>query len=135
MGSAPAEKAGSAAAMSEMVQELGVALGVAVLGSLASAVYRGLVRDRIPADLPEDVSLAVGESLWAAVSVVDRLPGGVLEEAREAFTRGFNVTAGIGALGIAVLAILSATALRHVGAVGAVGRRESADSDRPGTGE
>lgn len=41
VGAAPANKSGSAAAMSETVQELGVAFGVAVLGSLATAVALG----------------------------------------------------------------------------------------------
>ncbi len=49
VGAAPAEKAGSASAMSETVQELGLALGVAILGSLATAVYRSEIDGRIPA--------------------------------------------------------------------------------------
>lgn len=52
VGAAPAEKAGSASAMSETVQELGLALGVAVLGSLATAVYRDRVDDTLPAGCP-----------------------------------------------------------------------------------
>ena len=40
VGSVPEEKAGSAGALSETSGELGIALGVATLGSLATAVYR-----------------------------------------------------------------------------------------------
>ena len=40
LGSAPPEKAGSAAAISETGGEFGVALGIATLGSVATAVYR-----------------------------------------------------------------------------------------------
>ncbi len=40
LGSAPPEKAGSAASISETSGEFGVALGVAALGSLATIVYR-----------------------------------------------------------------------------------------------
>ena len=118
VGAAPADKAGSASAMSETVQELGLALGVATLGSLTTAVYRSVIQVRIPADLPGDVSAAVGDSIWAATSVADRLPGGLLEQAREAFTAGFNVAAIVGAIGILVLAVISAVALRHVAAIG-----------------
>ena len=39
LGFAPPEKAGSAAAISETGGELGVALGIATLGSVATAVY------------------------------------------------------------------------------------------------
>lgn len=38
VGAAPATRSGSAAALSETVQELGIAVGVALLGSLATAV-------------------------------------------------------------------------------------------------
>ncbi|MFD0801847.1 MFS transporter, partial [Streptomonospora algeriensis] len=43
VGAAPPEKAGSAASMSETSGEFGIAMGVALLGSLSTAVYRGRV--------------------------------------------------------------------------------------------
>ncbi len=46
VGSAPAGKAGSASAMFETVQDLGASLGIALLGSLATAVYRQKMQDR-----------------------------------------------------------------------------------------
>lgn len=52
VGSAPREKAGSAAAMSETSGEFGIALGVAVLGSLGAAVYCNQFADTIPAAVP-----------------------------------------------------------------------------------
>jgi MFS transporter, DHA2 family, multidrug resistance protein len=118
VGAAPSDKAGSASAMSETVQELGVALGVATLGSLATAVYRGHIRNHAPADLPEDIYQAVGDSLWAVSSVADRVPGDLLEQAQAAFTQGFSVTALVCAAGAMVLAGLATVTLRHVGAIG-----------------
>lgn len=44
VGAAPAEKAGAASALSETVQELGLAVGIATLGSLTTAVYRVSLR-------------------------------------------------------------------------------------------
>ena len=41
IGSVPPENAGSAAAVSETSNELGFALGIAILGSLATAIYQG----------------------------------------------------------------------------------------------
>ena len=43
MGSAPPEKAGSASGISETSGEFGIALGVAVLGSVGTAVYRSQI--------------------------------------------------------------------------------------------
>jgi DHA2 family multidrug resistance protein-like MFS transporter len=118
VGSAPAEKAGSASAMSETVQDLGVSLGIAVLGSLSIAIYRRSMSSRIPDSLTEQAHAAVTDSLWAAYGVASDLPAGLLEEARVAFTAGFNGAAIFGAVSVAILAILSAVALRHVRALG-----------------
>lgn len=118
VGSAPPEKAGSASAMSETVQELGIAVGVAVLGSLTTAVYRGIVAERVPADLPEAAARAVGEGLWAAASAADRLPDTVLVMAKEAFTAGLSASALLAAVGIAGLAGVCAVVLRQVGVAG-----------------
>jgi DHA2 family multidrug resistance protein-like MFS transporter len=49
VGSAPAEKAGSAAALSETSGELGVGLGVALMGTVATAVYRAQLDGTVPA--------------------------------------------------------------------------------------
>ncbi|HEV7371783.1 MFS transporter, partial [Arenibaculum sp.] len=118
VGSAPADKAGSASAMSETVQELGASLGIAVLGSLATAIYRHAMFDRLPGSLSEEAREAVGDSLWAASSVSSQLPAGVIEDARIAFTAGFNGAALFSAAGVTILAVLAAVALRHVGTVG-----------------
>ncbi|MFC3773748.1 MFS transporter [Paenibacillus sp. GCM10012303] len=118
VGAAPAEKAGSASAMSETVQELGLAVGIAVLGSLTTAIYRSRMFDRIPDTLSQDVHKAVGDSLAGAASVAQELPPGLLEEAQAAFTAGFNVAAATSAVSIAILSILAAVILRHIGTDG-----------------
>ncbi|PKM29649.1 MAG: MFS transporter [Gammaproteobacteria bacterium HGW-Gammaproteobacteria-12] len=122
VGAAPADKAGAASAMSEMVQELGVALGVATLGSLAATVYRLRILEHIPAALPQELARAVGDSLWASSAVAQHLPAGLLEQARAAFIQGLSLSTSLSALGIAILAILAALALRHIGTIGAHGK-------------
>lgn len=117
VGSAPADKTGSAAAMSETVQDLGVSLGIAVLGSLATAIYRGAMLDRIPEGLAPEAHEAVGDSLWAASSVAAELPPGLIEEAQAAFTAGFSCAAVFSTVSVAVLAVLAAISLRHVGVI------------------
>jgi MFS transporter, DHA2 family, multidrug resistance protein len=118
VGAAPPEKAGSASAMSETVQELGIALGVATLGSLTTAVYRSEILEHIPGGLPENVVRTVEDSLWAVSSVADRVPRGLVDQAEAAFISGLSVSAIFATLGVAVLAVLSAVALRRIGTIG-----------------
>src|SRR5690554_1891365 len=131
VSAAPAEKAGSASAMSEMVQELGVALGVALLGSLATFVYRAQIGDSISVGLAADVIGAVEDSLWATVSASERLPSGLLLEAQQAFTVGLNVTATVGGFVIVALVIVSIVGLRHDSARGVEEQEPAAEKGEP----
>jgi len=47
-------------------------------------------------------------------SVTSELPAGLIEEAKAAFTIGFNGAAAFSAVSITILAVLAARALRHV---------------------
>ncbi|MDR5905566.1 MFS transporter [Franzmannia qiaohouensis] len=131
VGAAPAEKAGSASAMSEMVQELGVALGVALLGSLATFVYRAQVSAMMADNGAAEVAGIVEESLWATVAAGESLPAGVLLEAQQAFTAGLNVTATVGGIAILALAMVSIVSLRHVGAIGGEAQERSDEEGEP----
>jgi DHA2 family multidrug resistance protein-like MFS transporter len=116
VGSAPPEKAGSAASIMGVSAELGIALGVATLGSVGSAVYRGEMSDRMPAGLPEGISRAAHQSVEGALATAQHLHGlvrgDVLDAARAAFASGLGVVATIGALVFVGLSVLAATALR-----------------------
>jgi DHA2 family multidrug resistance protein-like MFS transporter len=114
VGAAPPEKAGSASAMSETVQELGLALGIATLGSVATAVYRARMADRLDASVAQDIRHAVSDSLASASAMAQTLPDGVLAQAQAAFVSGFNVAAAASGIGILVLAVLAAVTLRHI---------------------
>ncbi|MDQ8727226.1 MFS transporter [Bradyrhizobium sp. LHD-71] len=114
VGAAPPEKAGSASAMSETVQELGIAVGVAVLGSLTGAIYRSEIVERIPAELPGHIAGAVEDSLWAASSVADHLPAGLLDVAKTCFTTGMSAAAAVATIGTSILALLCAVTLRRI---------------------
>jgi len=118
VGSAPPEKAGSASAMTETVQDLGISLGIAVLGSVSAAVYRHMIALSTPESLSQPTREAVSDSLWAALAAQAELPAGLIEEARAAFTTGLNGASALSAVSVAVLAILAAVALRHVGRLG-----------------
>jgi DHA2 family multidrug resistance protein-like MFS transporter len=119
VGSAPPERAGAASGISETGAELGGALGIAILGSIGVAVYRGQLATTLPADVPGQAAAAARDTLGGAVAVAQQLPTEVgtalMTAAREAFTTGLQVTAAISAViavGIAVLATVLLRAVR-----------------------
>ncbi|GAA1563998.1 MFS transporter [Kribbella sancticallisti] len=100
VGSAPADRAGAASAIASTAPQLGGGLGIAILGSIITAVYR--------ADM-HDTTGSAGETLTGAVAAAAHLPpteaATLLTSARSAFTHGF----GISALVAAALTALTAT--------------------------
>lgn len=105
MAGAPADEAGSAAAIEETSYEVGGALGVAVLGSLGAALYRsGLSADQLAA-LPADAAATARESLGGALAVAERLGGtgaGLADTARVSFASSL---AGVGLAGGALMLV------------------------------
>src|SRR5690606_1935811 len=116
VGTAPATRSGSAASMSETVQELGIAVGVALLGSLTTAVSRTQVP--VPGDLAPATAHALTDSLSAAVTVAETLPTGALSAAQEAFTTGLNVASLVACTTVAAACVLCLVRLRHVPRLG-----------------
>jgi DHA2 family multidrug resistance protein-like MFS transporter len=118
LGATPPERAGAASAISETSSEFGGALGIAVLGSIATAIYRGRMADAIPAGIPEQAAQAARGTLGGAVSVAEQLPEALgaelLGAAREAFAHAFGATAAISAALAIVVAILAVVLLRGV---------------------
>ncbi|MHC5907205.1 MFS transporter [Streptomyces sp. S6] len=89
VGSAPVERAGSAASLLETGSEFGGAMGMAVLGSIGTAIYRH--------EMPSSAPGVARETLGGALSVADRVPG-LAVTAREAFTSGMQGAALAGAV-------------------------------------
>jgi MFS transporter, DHA2 family, multidrug resistance protein len=118
VGSAPPERAGAASGISETGSELGGALGIAILGSIGVAVYRGVLADSLPAGMPSQATMAARDTLGGAVVVAQQLPAEVgaalLAAAHEAFTTGLQVTAGISAVVAVGIAVVAAVTLRDV---------------------
>ncbi|MEV0174069.1 MFS transporter [Streptomyces sp. NPDC050803] len=105
LGTAPVERAGSASSLLETGTEFGGALGMAVLGSIGTAVYRN--------EMPDTAPDAARETLGGALAVADQVPG-LATAAREAFTSGMQGAAIAGALLLAGAAGLATVALRRV---------------------
>ncbi|HEY0923867.1 MFS transporter [Rheinheimera pacifica] len=113
VSSAPPEQAGSASAMSEMAQELGVALGVALLGSLALFVYQLHVTGQYASSPAVDMQL-VQQGLWAVEAAADSLSAEVLNVARLAFNKGMQVVAIFSSGVFVMLALATTTALKPI---------------------
>lgn len=116
---APPERAGAASALSETGNELGGALGIAVLGSIGAAVYRSQMNSLPTTDgIPAPVSDAAGETLPGAVAVAPSLPGGagtvLLDNAFAAFTHGLQAVAATGAVVLLLAAVVVGYLLRNV---------------------
>lgn len=115
-GAAPPEKTGSATALSETCGQFGVAAGIAILGSISTAVYRSLIS--IPSGVPAGTASTAHESISGAAAVTrqlaDPLAGRLVTSAREAFTSGLNLVGVLGAVLFVVFAGLAVLWLREV---------------------
>ena len=130
VGSVPTERAGSAGALSETSGEMGIALGVATLGSLATAVYRSSLV--VPSGTPAPAADDARQSLEAASRTSG--DGALLDAARDAFTAGLTTTAGVGAALFLLLGSVAVWALRSLRPSGE-DRPEHADAEAVPTAE
>ena len=116
VSAAPAERAGAASAITETGAELGGALGVAILGSIGAAVYRGDLASSAPNSLSNPELDAARASLAGAVDVAAAAPArvgaDVVDAARNAFVHGLRVGALTAAGLAALLALLTGFSLR-----------------------
>ncbi|GAB3456707.1 MFS transporter [Actinophytocola sediminis] len=114
IGSVPPRKAGAASSLSETCGEFGIAMGIAVFGSIATAVYRGELT--VPTQVPAGAATEAAESMAGAANVAagldDQLAASLLGPAREAFTSGLHLVAGVGAAVVVVFAVVGMIALR-----------------------
>jgi DHA2 family multidrug resistance protein-like MFS transporter len=118
VGAAPPERSGAASAISETSSELGGALGIAVLGSIGAAVYRGQMADAVPAGVPDAAADAARDTPGGAAEASDGLPlelaAELLDAGRDAFTAALQATALTAAATTAAAAVLAAALLRRV---------------------
>ena len=116
LGSVPADRAGAASAISETGFEFGVALGIAVLGTIQDVGYR-LLLGSAPSGLPGRVADAAEQSLAILSGVIERTDSRqvqLLGQAQMAFTHAMQTTAVIAAIVLLAAAIMAA---RHVPAM------------------
>jgi len=111
VSAAPSERAGAAAGISETSSEFGGALGIAVLGVVGTALYRGKVAEAVPAALPSEAAEGARESLGGAIAAGHELPGPfageLVDAASDAFTQALQLAAALSAAILIAAAVLT----------------------------
>ena len=104
MSTVPLDKAGVGSAVNDTTRELGGALGIAILGSIANGAYRAHI-NLSGLGLPRGSRIHGEDSIGAAAAIANTAKGGVAVSSRAAaaFTDAFNV-ASVVSIGIALVA-------------------------------
>ena len=115
LASAPAQRAGSASAVSETAYELGAVLGTAVLGSVLGAAYARALD--VPSSIGPVFAHDARETLGGAVALAGRI-GGVegqrlLDAATTAFVHGSAVASVVAVVALAGVAGTVVVGLRR----------------------
>ncbi|MGW2746402.1 MFS transporter [Streptomyces sp. NPDC001450] len=101
LSSVPKDQAGAASAVSETAYELGAALGIALLGSIVTGVYRGFAG---PAGTPAAAHESLGAAVEASTTMPPHTAESLLDAASSSFVQGLQIASAAGA------AVLLATA-------------------------
>ncbi|GIG39225.1 MFS transporter [Cellulomonas phragmiteti] len=106
--SLPREQQGVASALNDLTRELGSALGIALLGGLLVAGYRGAIGERLHG-VPDALAATAGEGI-ARADAASRSAGDhaeqVLTAAREAFVIGWQQSMWVGAAVLVALVVV-----------------------------
>jgi predicted MFS family arabinose efflux permease len=129
MSAVPARRAGAGSAMNDASRELGAALGVAVLGSVAASRYASVLAGST-AHLPAAAHHQARLSLSGALQVAARLPhdtGVLLQHGADlAFVQGIHVACFVGAT---LAALATGLVLRYLPSGATVHADAHADAD------
>lgn len=114
MSAVPPRRAGAGSAMNDATREMGAALGVAVMGSLAASRY-GPAMASLTTNLPAAAQSAADSSLAGALAVAQQLPAEVGQPlaagATDAFVDGIHLAVTVGA---ALAWIAAAVVVRYL---------------------
>ncbi|GIE76429.1 MFS transporter [Actinoplanes philippinensis] len=109
LGTAPVDKAGAAAGISETAYHLGAVMGTAILGTVGARLYASNVLAGLPAGTPADVATTASQTVGAA----SRLAGPFRAIANDAFVDAMSRTFLTGAAVVGVAGLAAALVLRH----------------------
>jgi len=118
MGVAPPDRAGAASAISETSSELGLALGVAILGSIGTAWYRKIMAADALAGIPAEAAEVARATLGGAIAAGKDLGGAaganLASMSREAFAQSIELVATISAAIVLAMAVVAVRLLKNV---------------------
>ncbi|MEU3375162.1 MFS transporter [Streptomyces sp. NPDC006660] len=121
IAAAPADRAGSVSGLSQTATEFGGAFGIAILGSIGTAVYRYDVAHQVPSGLSHAAVGAAKDTLGGALETARQLPprtgAELLDAAREAFAHGLRVASWTAAALLLAMAVTSLVLLRNARSV------------------
>ncbi|MFI6509860.1 MFS transporter [Streptosporangium sp. NPDC050855] len=116
MRSAPPERAGSAASLTETAGEFGIAMGIATIGIVGTALYRATIH--IGDAVPQGAAAIARESVGGALAVAGGLPastaGPLLDSAYQAVTASLRGGAVMCAVLTTAAALMVLAGLRDV---------------------
>jgi len=121
LGALPPTQTGAGTALTRTLQQVGASLGVAVLGSILNAVYRGALDPHLPG-LPAPAANVARGSIAGAAAVARHLPAAlaapVWQAARDAYASGMSdvllVSAGVVTAGAVLVALFLPARSGHV---------------------
>jgi MFS transporter, DHA2 family, integral membrane protein len=109
MSAVPSRRAGAGSAMNDATRELGAALGVAVLGSIAASQYSAKVQPLV-ATLPASIRSTATSSIAGAIQTANGLRGAAGRAltlgAQHAFVDGLHFAVTVGAVLAAIASVI-----------------------------
>ncbi len=118
VNSAPSEKAGIAAALSETGNELGGALGIALLGSFGAYIFKNSVLNSIPSSLIDKYQQTATASLENALQIAKTAPSEssqiLTELIQKAYTTAFDSVMLLSSVVLLALMVLVLVKLQHL---------------------
>lgn len=119
MSRATPQQAGAAASLTETCTTFGGALGIALLGSIGTAIYRERTGDALSGELPASIIESAQTTLGGALVVAEKLPAPsknqLIHSAHTAFGDSFSTVAGISASLMISMAIIVLFRMRKSG--------------------
>jgi MFS transporter, DHA2 family, multidrug resistance protein len=123
-----------ASAVNDTTRELGGALGIAVLGTIVSSLYRSrldLAGLSLPAATTREAEASVGQAVTSSRQLSSGGAGALVQRAGDAFTDAFALTAIISATIVVVAAILVVRTFSSDKELAAEAASVLSDEDRP----
>jgi DHA2 family multidrug resistance protein-like MFS transporter len=110
IGAARPERAGAVSALGQTGGELGGALGIAMLGSLGTLIYRAAVASALPTGISPEMASAARDTLGGALSVANQLSDAaaaatLVATAQDGLTAAVQLVCGISAVVMLLTAI------------------------------